>query len=223
MRLLRRLVPALFLVLLALATVRATSCGEGGDGSVANCCYDVDGVCYGCAEGYGKSDDGRKCIKCNVKNCIYCDGNPDVCDQVKEPPVKNCLSVSDTGGDCDDCEEGYTLVTQPKDALHKYFGVQRCLKCKAKNCDQCKSGNMSKCNACKTGYGAKKGICQPCRVKSCGGCSDDVDSCMWCKDGYGLVTKGKGKSKKTQCLPCPKGCFFCNDDNTVCLDDKYGK
>ena len=88
MRLLRHLVPALFLALLALATVRATSCGEGGDGSVANCCYDYDGVCDVCAEGYGRSDDGRKCVKCNVKNCLYCDGNPNICDQVKEPPVR---------------------------------------------------------------------------------------------------------------------------------------
>ena len=88
MRLLRHLVPALFLALLALATVRATSCGEGGDGSVANCCYDYNGVCDGCAEGYGRSDDGRKCVKCNVKNCLYCDGNPNICDQVKEPPVR---------------------------------------------------------------------------------------------------------------------------------------
>jgi len=211
------------LVGFAVASVRATDCGDGSDGSVANCCAAQDGICETvCEVGYGVSDDKTECFKCSVKNCVYCDGNPNVCDQVKEPVVQNC-SYSSDGGLCIECDSGYNLVEGPKDATHKYWGKQQCLKCKVKNCDQCVKGKMSKCKSCNYGYGPTKGQCKPCLVKNCGSCSNDITSCQWCNDGFGLVTTGKGKSKKTACLPCPKGCFFCDGNNKVCKDDTSGR
>ena len=215
----------LVLLILGSAVANATSCGEGGDGSVPNCCNDFEGRCDTvCDTGYGLTSARDRCVKCSASSCVRCDGDsPSTCIQVSEKPVANCLEPG-PGGDCDECRGGYDLVEGKKDDRHQIFGVKTCEKCNVKNCRSCSSKSPKDCAICKNGYGLGTGKnCVKCTVANCNDCAMDYRACQGCDFGdskkpyYGLVVKGKGKKKKYTCVQCPTGCMFC--DGGKCRDE----
>ena len=216
----------LVLLILGSAVTNATSCGDGGDGSVPNCCSDFQGECDSCDTGYGLTKNRDACVKCSAASCLSCNGDsPNTCYQVKEKPVENCSDPGD-GGYCNECLDGYDLVEAKKDDRHQLWGVMTCKKCKVKNCQSCSAKSSGVCATCEYGYGpdSKGKNCVKCAVANCNECAEDYRACRGCAFGtskkpyYGLIIKGKGKKKKYQCVPCPKGCMFCNGDGK-CHDD----
>jgi hypothetical protein len=179
----------LLVLLLGSAVANATDCGDGGDGSVPNCCYDIDGYCDTvCDTGYGLTAARDRCVKCSG-SCLRCDGDsPNTCFQDIEKPVKvqckvkNCRSCSPKSSrTCAVCKLGYGLDKKGKN----------CVKCAVDNCNSC-SNDYRTCQGCAFGDSKKKPY-------------------------YGLVVKGKGKKKKYTCVQCPKGCMFC--DGGKCRDE----
>ena len=217
------------LLILGGAVTKASECGDGDDGSVPNCCVGYQGVCEGCRTGYGITEDKESCVKCRAgASCLYCDGDsPTTCLQAKEKPVANCLSERE-GGWCVECSDGYDLNEAKKDDRHQFWGVQTCTKCKIENCQTCSAKKSGVCERCDYGYGldGKGKSCVRCEVPNCNSCGTNYRACQGCdfgdppeKPAYGLIVTGKGKKKKYQCKPCPKGCFFCDGDGK-CHDDK---
>jgi len=76
------------------------------------------------------------------------------------------------------------------------------------------------------------GMCQDCAVTSCADCSDSVDACKTCMDGYTKGSDGNcavnsealpcasGYSKVSGvCEACPPGCASCDGlQCTSCMD-----
>lgn len=208
---------SLFFVLVALSptSVVATDCGDGSDGSVANCCYAYNGYCDSCQTGYTLTNGNTKCTKCTDPACQICEKNkPDTCTQKGVPPPKHCVQPQSNNW-CLECEDGYGLVAESKNAIQTSPGV--CLKCTVPNCSTCDgtAAHVGTCTGCTKGYTAIQGKCVRCGVKNCYSCSKGINTCTMCNDNYVLVSsKQCVKCAVKNCSLCsnkdPNSCFYCD-------------
>lgn len=154
------------LMLLATAGCQAEpkSC-DGGDGSVKNCCNASNGLCGGCAPGYGLTNKkgkfgpiGKTCQKCSDTKCYTCFFDEEREDRemcinygTDEPP-ENCEDGSPKY--CDQCEDGFSLYRTKDDEDICAKDIKSGNKC-PKNCTKCNSKG-TKCKKCDSGYKLKK-------------------------------------------------------------------
>lgn len=155
-----------FLIVLASAGCQAKpkSC-DGGDGTVENCCNARNGLCGGCAPGYGLTDIqgttfssiGKTCQKCADDACYTCffdkrrDDKETCANYGTDETPEHCEDGAPKY--CDQCEDGFTVyrTNNKQDICAKDLKTGN--KC-PKNCTKCNSKG-TKCKQCDSGYKLK--------------------------------------------------------------------
>ena len=170
-------------------------CDKCKDGCESCSSYEV---CKSCEEGYYKYDES-KCVK-ECPDTFR--KNPDT--QSCEKCIENCRKCSEAPYECEDCEDGYSLL-------------------KDKTCGGCPEGQVS-----------FKKVCIDCQdQEKCVKCnSNNIRECLKCKDDFYLQPNktcltscdpGYYPNEDNECIKCVmENCAKCdNKECYECMDDHY--
>lgn len=188
-----------------------------------------------CPVGYGV-DQSRKCVKCEVENCLECNGD-------KSKECKACLPnyVLHDNKCVQDCPLKYFHNTQT-DTCQSCPSL--CYICSNKDsciiCEEQYYNYNGKCvERCPDGYYniEKTKICVPCEIDNCKQCSST--KCEDCLNGYFLMGSAANNDLKCvvtcpegyyrdlsgpspKCLPCGSACKECINSETCYVCENEG-
>ena len=216
-------------------------CDKCKDGCESCSSYEV---CKSCEEGYYKYDES-KCVK-ECPDTFR--KNPDT--QSCEKCIENCRKCSEAAYECEDCEDGYSLLKDKtcggcpegqvsfKKVCIDCQDQEKCVKCNSNNireCLKCKDNyylqpNKTCLDSCDPGYYANEyNECEKCVMENCEKC--DNKECYECMDDYYLFNNTKCPkecpdgyiSVGRQCVQCSEPrCLKCSEyDLSVCTKCDY--
>lgn len=191
--------------------------------------------CKECETGFGVKDK-KKCVKCEVSNCISCGKNYKICDNCNYPYSADINTQSSTYGKCITASLPNCNKVETNDAskckecnIGFYNSKGICNECSTPNCIKCSSKG---CEECKDGYDLKNGECVECNIPNCAKCGSG-SFCSKCKDGYAYIDTSSGKCESAstsncykinenhECIYCNKGYGFDSNNNCVKCEDPH--
>ena len=148
-------------------------CLLGENEKCKECDENSPNLCGSCNDGYFISSDNKStCKKCNIDNCIKCNGDSNF-------------------NECILCNENYTLFEGKC--------LQNCEKGNGNKCKECNTNpeKVDQCLKCNEGFYLPEDeffnriICQKCSINGCKTCSGYFtnDKCLECIDGLGSLIK----------------------------------